>query len=92
MARSLEAWRKLVSRLRSTCGRAYCLFVTVVLSSMWAVVMPLDVVKVRLQMQGADGTKQYSGIIDAGRKTLQAEGAGALYKGNLVCCVERLRG
>ena len=44
--------------------------------------MPLDVLKVRLQMQGADGTKQYSGLIDAGRQTIKSEGVGALYKGS----------
>ena len=43
----------------------------------------MDVLKVRLQMQGADGTKQYSGLIDAGMKTVRSEGIGALYKGQL---------
>jgi len=33
--------------------------------------MPIDVVKVRLQMQGADGTKQFKGVFDAGIKTAQ---------------------
>lgn len=43
--------------------------------------MPIDVVKVRLQMQGADGTKQFKGILDAAVKTAQREGIGALWKG-----------
>lgn len=43
--------------------------------------MPIDVVKVRLQMQGADGTRQYSGIFDAAVQTARKEGVGALWKG-----------
>lgn len=54
--------------------------------------MPIDVVKVRLQMQGADGTRQYSGILDAGAKTVKNEGIKGLWKGlppalvRQVCC------
>ena len=49
----------------------------------WAetLVFPLDVVKTRLQMQGADGKKLYDGMFDAMRKTAKSEGVGALYKG-----------
>jgi hypothetical protein len=43
--------------------------------------MPIDVVKVRLQYQGADGVKLYRGLTDAFTKTLKAEGPAALYKG-----------
>lgn len=43
--------------------------------------MPIDVVKVRLQMQGADGTRQYKGLVDATLKTAQKEGLPALWKG-----------
>ncbi|EDQ88172.1 uncharacterized protein MONBRDRAFT_9512 [Monosiga brevicollis MX1] len=43
--------------------------------------MPIDVVKVRMQMQGADGTRQFNGLLDAGLKTAQKEGIGALWKG-----------
>lgn len=43
--------------------------------------MPIDVVKVRLQMQGADGTRQYKGILDAAVVTARKEGLGALWKG-----------
>ena len=56
------------------------------------VTMPIDVVKVRLQMQGADGTRQYRGIVDACVKTARNEGALALWKGlppalvRQVCC------
>eukprot|EP00055_Hartaetosiga_balthica_P008778 m.33711 g.33711 ORF g.33711 m.33711 type:complete len:305 (-) comp6468_c1_seq1:164-1078(-) len=45
------------------------------------VTMPIDVVKVRLQMQGADGTTQYSGMFNAGIKTARKEGISALWKG-----------
>ena len=34
-----------------------------------SLVMPLDVLRVRLQMAGADGTKLYSGLFDAAKKT-----------------------
>jgi hypothetical protein len=44
-------------------------------------VMPLDVLRVRLQMAGADGTKIYSGMFDAAQKTYSKEGIGAFYKG-----------
>merc|ERR1719272_1595111 len=43
--------------------------------------MPIDVVKVRLQYAGADGQKMYSGVMDAAKKTVKAEGPGALFKG-----------
>eukprot|EP01147_Barroeca_monosierra_P003008 gene3008-8189_t len=45
------------------------------------VTMPIDVVKVRLQMQGADGTQHYSGVFDAAQKTARREGLSALWKG-----------
>jgi len=43
--------------------------------------MPVDVVKVRLQYQGGDGTVQYRGMVDAFRGTMRNEGPGALFKG-----------
>jgi len=43
--------------------------------------MPLDVLKVRLQMQGAGSKKVYSGVFDCAAKSVKAEGVGALYKG-----------
>jgi hypothetical protein len=46
-----------------------------------AVVMPLDVAKTRLQMQGADGTQQYKSLVDCFQKTVRNEGIGSLYKG-----------
>lgn len=43
--------------------------------------MPIDVVKVRLQYQGSDGTLQYKNLREAFRGTLRNEGPGALFKG-----------
>ena len=43
--------------------------------------MPIDVVKVRLQYQGADGVKVYRGLADAFISTARNEGMSALYKG-----------
>ena len=45
------------------------------------VVMPMDVAKTRLQMQGADGTSQYRGLMHCFRRVVSAEGMAALYKG-----------
>ena len=45
------------------------------------VVMPMDVMKTRLQMQGADGTSQYRGLWDCFMKIVRQEGVPALYKG-----------
>eukprot|EP00043_Microstomoeca_roanoka_P006969 m.67602 g.67602 ORF g.67602 m.67602 type:complete len:299 (-) comp13639_c0_seq2:98-994(-) len=43
--------------------------------------MPIDVVKVRLQVEGSDGTRQYKGMMDAAVKTARREGITALWKG-----------
>ena len=53
--------------------------------------MPIDVVKVRLQMQGADGTRQYKGILDAAVVTARKEGLGALWKGLPPALVRQVR-
>jgi len=46
------------------------------------VTMPVDVVKTRLQMDGAGGTvKAYNGSLDCAKKLTAAEGPGALFKG-----------
>lgn len=46
------------------------------------VTMPVDVVKTRLQMDGAAGsTKLYNGTFDCASKLVKAEGPGALFKG-----------
>lgn len=45
---------------------------------------PLDLVKVRLQTQGAGGASaKYSGVLDCVRQTYQQEGIAAFYKGTL---------
>eukprot|EP00050_Salpingoeca_kvevrii_P020023 m.93348 g.93348 ORF g.93348 m.93348 type:complete len:300 (-) comp8681_c0_seq3:103-1002(-) len=46
-----------------------------------AVTLPVDVVKTRLQMQGADGSRQYRSIADAFATTHRQEGIRAFYKG-----------
>eukprot|EP00404_Azadinium_spinosum_P020207 CAMPEP_0180486050 /NCGR_PEP_ID=MMETSP1036_2-20121128/36793_1 /TAXON_ID=632150 /ORGANISM="Azadinium spinosum, Strain 3D9" /LENGTH=277 /DNA_ID=CAMNT_0022493987 /DNA_START=43 /DNA_END=876 /DNA_ORIENTATION=- len=43
--------------------------------------MPIDVVKTRLQMDGASSTKVYAGAFDCVRKLVRAEGVQALLKG-----------
>eukprot|EP00401_Gymnodinium_catenatum_P082906 CAMPEP_0117614482 /NCGR_PEP_ID=MMETSP0784-20121206/84062_1 /TAXON_ID=39447 /ORGANISM="" /LENGTH=277 /DNA_ID=CAMNT_0005418219 /DNA_START=59 /DNA_END=892 /DNA_ORIENTATION=+ len=43
--------------------------------------MPVDVVKTRLQMDGAGATKAYAGSFDCAMKLLRAEGFSALFKG-----------
>lgn len=46
------------------------------------ITMPVDVVKTRLQMDGAGGSaKVYRGSLDCARQLTAAEGAGALWKG-----------
>ena len=45
------------------------------------VTMPVDVVKTRLQMDGAQGLKQYAGTVDCATRMVRAEGPGALFKG-----------
>jgi len=45
------------------------------------VTMPVDVVKTRLQMDGAGGVKMYNGSVDCAMKMVRAEGPGALFKG-----------
>lgn len=44
------------------------------------ITMPVDVVKTRLQMDGAN-TRLYSGSLDCAMKLTRAEGVGALFKG-----------
>lgn len=46
-----------------------------------AVTMPIDVVKTRLQMDGAGGVKAYKGAVDCATQLVKAEGPGSLFKG-----------
>lgn len=43
--------------------------------------MPIDVVKTRLQMDGAGGVKAYKGAMDCASQLVKAEGPGSLFKG-----------
>ena len=43
--------------------------------------MPVDVVKTRLQLDGAGSQRLYRGSVDCARKLLKAEGPLALFKG-----------
>jgi len=45
------------------------------------ITMPVDVVKTRLQMDGASSVKMYSGSVDCAMKLTSKEGVGALFKG-----------
>jgi hypothetical protein len=54
------------------------------------VTMPVDVVKVRLQMDGAGGQHLYRGPTDCAAKLVQAEGIPALFKGLAPALVRQL--
>ena len=45
------------------------------------ITMPVDVVKTRLQMDGASGTRQYCSSIDCAKQMVAGEGPSALFKG-----------
>jgi len=45
------------------------------------VTMPVDVVKTRLQMDGAGATRAYRGSLDCAAQLVRSEGPGALFKG-----------
>lgn len=42
---------------------------------------PIWVIKTRLQLQGANGLRKYSGSVDCLLKIIRQEGVGGLYKG-----------
>ncbi|KAK6182386.1 hypothetical protein SNE40_010090 [Patella caerulea] len=50
----------------------------------WFSIMPMDVVKSRLQ---ADLDNVYKGLIDCARKTVREDGFRALYKGTIITCI-----
>jgi len=72
--------RKLASNIASG-GFAGSLSLTVVYS--------LDFARTRLanDNKGADGKRQYNGLIDVYRKTLASDGIGGLYRGFVISCV-----
>ena len=47
----------------------------------WVITYPVDVVKSRIQVDGAMGKKEYTGMIDCFRKSYQAEGIMVFSKG-----------
>ena len=50
----------------------------------WLAVMPLDVLKSRLQ---ADRTGRYRGLLHCASRAVRREGLGVLYRGTLVTCL-----
>jgi solute carrier family 25 carnitine/acylcarnitine transporter 20/29 len=58
-----------------------------------AVVTPVEVIKVRLQLQTKSGAQaEYAGVLDCIRKTVQREGVLALYNGYLTLVASRVIG
>ena len=55
----------------------------------WAVVLPIDVIKSKLQTQSMR-YPEYSGILDCARKLYMREGLPAMYKGLLPCLVRAM--
>lgn len=47
----------------------------------WVVVFPVDVMKTRIQMDGANGSIQYNGLMDAFRKSVRRDGWQVLTRG-----------
>jgi len=52
-------------------------------------VYPLDYVRTRLanDNKGADGKRQYNGLIDCFKKTVKSDGFGGIYRGFVISCV-----
>eukprot|EP00744_Colponema_vietnamica_P006952 GILI01010038.1.p1 GENE.GILI01010038.1~~GILI01010038.1.p1 ORF type:complete len:302 (-),score=100.51 GILI01010038.1:184-1089(-) len=73
--------------VQSTSGKEepkWVRFVTGGLASMTAeaATLPVDVTKIRLQLQGQPGApKLYNGMLDCMKKVIEMEGVGGLYKG-----------
>lgn len=53
----------------------------------WVVTYPLDVVKTRLQTDGVQGQRQYSGIVDCAHKSYSKEGLKVFVRGLSTCLV-----
>merc|ERR1739848_588935 len=73
-------WKKFATNIASG-GFAGSMSLTVVYS--------LDFARTRLanDNKGADGKRQYNGLIDVYRKTLASDGIGGLYRGFVISCV-----
>ncbi|XP_030379180.1 mitochondrial glutamate carrier 1-like [Scaptodrosophila lebanonensis] len=75
---------------RKTDGSGEAVFYWTLMSGLFSgmtaafLVTPLDVIKTRLQaIKKADGEKEFNGIVDCVKKTLQHEGLPAFFKGGL---------
>merc|ERR1712141_873458 len=73
-------WKKFATNIASG-GFAGSMSLTVVYS--------LDFARTRLanDNKGADGKRQYNGLVDVYRKTLASDGIGGLYRGFVISCV-----
>merc|ERR1711941_63437 len=80
VAKDAPQWKKFATNIASG-GFAGSLSLTVVYS--------LDFARTRLanDNKGADGKRQYNGLIDVYRKTLASDGIGGLYRGFVISCV-----
>lgn len=56
-------------------------------ASAWAVATPMDVIKARLQMDGARDVKQYKGLLHCIRETVRHEGAKVFYRSLSINCL-----
>lgn len=52
----------------------------------WTLGTPMDVIKARLQMDGALGTKRYRGLFHCVTETARTEGVGVFYKSLGINC------
>jgi len=80
VAKDAPQWKKFATNIASG-GFAGSLSLTVVYS--------LDFARTRLanDNKGADGKRQYNGLIDVYKKTLASDGIGGLYRGFVISCV-----
>jgi len=80
VAKDAPQWKKFATNIASG-GFAGSMSLTVVYS--------LDFARTRLanDNKGADGKRQYNGLIDVYRKTLASDGIGGLYRGFVISCV-----
>lgn len=53
----------------------------------WTIGTPMDVIKARLQMDGAQGTKRYKGFFHCITETLRVEGPGVFFKSLGINCL-----
>merc|ERR1711934_277778 len=80
VAKDAPQWKKFATNIASG-GFAGSMSLTVVYS--------LDFARTRLanDNKGADGKRQYNGLVDVYRKTLASDGIGGLYRGFVISCV-----